>query len=359
MRIQRGRLFGLFAFDIGWEIDLGRLRASLGQSPDAAQRRSGPALVQFHAPPAVVELPPQRLELGGRQVEARTSLRAHAFGAATVVFEAALADLGLDELTAITAELTGTNPWEPLARTCLRLALERLAPFVERLNPSGQGLVEDYYVVQIAALDTNETAATLLANERDRLARIVHGEPSPLSASEIDEVLRTAVTYTPSDLVVTDWNVALLIDEDYVDAVAVLELLNVQLLELRYVDAMLDHRLNALYEEAARPQRLLSYRREAAWVRELTELRLDAVSLRERTANALKLTGDLYLTKIHARTAERLHLPTWQRTVDGKLELLERLTDVFRNRATTARAEALELAILLLIALEIVLAIAR
>ncbi len=359
MRIQRGRLFGLFAFDIGWEIDLPRLRASLGTPPDAAQRRAGPALVQFHAPPAVIELPKQRLALAGREVEATVGLRAHAFGAASVVFEMPLADLGLDDLTALTAELTGTNPWESQARTCLRQALDRLAPFVERLNPESHGLSEDYYVVQVAAFDGQEPAAELLASQRERLARIVHGEPSPLSASEIDEVLRTAVTYTPSDLVITDWNVALLIDEDYVDAVAVLELLNVQLLELRYVDAMLDRRLNALYEEAARPQRLLSYRREAAWVRELTELRLDAVSLRERTANALKLTGDLYLTKIHARTAERLHLPIWQRTVDGKLELLERLTDVFRNRATSSRAEALEIAILLLIALEIVLALAR
>jgi hypothetical protein len=32
------------------------------------------------------------------------------------------------------------------------------------------------------------------------------------------------------------------------------------------------------------------------------ELRLDTTSLRERTINALKLVGDLYLTKIYTRT---------------------------------------------------------
>lgn len=360
LTVREGRLYGLFAFDIGWEIDLARLRATLVPHRDGgAGRRAGPALVQFHAPPVEIDLGTRRLPFAGAEVEAQASLRAHAFGAASVVFEIPLVNLGLDRLTALTAELTSTAPWEAMARSCLREIFPRLAPFVERPDATGHGLIEDYYVVQVTTLAPERVAASLLDDERERLARLVHGDPSQLSESEVDEVLRTAVTYTPDDLVVTDWNVALVLDEEYADAVAVLEQLNVQLLELRYVDAMLDRRLNALYDQAERPQRLFSYRREAAWVRELTELRLDAVSLRERTANALKLTGDLYLTKIHARTAERLHLPIWQRSVDGKLELLERLTDVFRDRASTARAEALEIAILVLIALEIVLALVR
>ena len=75
--------------------------------------------------------------------------------------------------------------------------------------------------------------------------------------------------------------------------------------------------------------------------------------------NALKLIGDLYLTKIYTRTADRLHLAEWQRSVDGKLELIQKISEVFSNRAATARAELLELTIIALIALEIALFLTR
>jgi uncharacterized Rmd1/YagE family protein len=94
-------------------------------------------------------------------------------------------------------------------------------------------------------------------------------------------------------------------------------------------------------------------------VRELSELRLDTATLRERLTNALKLVGDLYLTKIYARTAARLHLDQWQRSIDGKLELIQKISDVFTDRAATARAEILEVAIIVLIVVEIVLAFVR
>jgi hypothetical protein len=100
---------------------------------------------------------------------------------------------------------------------------------------------------------------------------------------------------------------------------------------------------------------LFSFRREVLRLRELAELRLDTATIRERMTNALKLIGDLYLVKIYARTAERLHLAAWQGSLDGKLDLIERISDVFTSRAATARAELLELAIVLLIVFEIAL----
>jgi hypothetical protein len=47
----------------------------------------------------------------------------------------------------------------------------------------------------------------------------------------------------------------------------------------------------------------------------------------------VKLVGDLYLTKIYARTADRLHLGEWQRSIDGKLELVQKIADVLSGRA--------------------------
>lgn len=361
MRIATGRLFALFSFDLGFEIDLGLARQALPEGVRAGMGGEGskisPAHVQYSSPPLVQALGTRRLLLIERPVDAEVSMRLHEFGAASIVFSVPFDGVELESLPSLTAALTARGGLESSARAVLDDVLPKVRPAISRPNSDGADLVEDYYVLQVSRFDPVADAAGFLAAERDLLARVLHCEPARLSPSETDEVLRTAVTYTPDDLVVTDWNVALVYDREYQDVLNVLELLNVQLLELRYLDRMLDTRIARLYEHVARRRRLLSLTPTALRVRELSELRLDTATLRERMINALKLIGDLYLTKIYTRTADRLHLAEWQRSIDGKLEVIQNVANVFADRAATTRAELLELTVILLIALEIALAL--
>jgi hypothetical protein len=360
MRIAEGRLFAMFSFDVGYEIDLRRLRGAHPSETANGSRKDGvPPRIQYSSPAVALAVGSRAVLLGAGKATADVALRAHEFGAVTVRFAIPFDEVPCDGLPALTAALTAGNTLEAMARAVLQEAVPILAPAIVRPALDGHQLVEDYYVVQVSRFDPDTDAPALLGTHRDLLARIVHCEPHPLSPSETDEVLRTAVTYQPRDLVITDWNVALVFDEEWEDAVDVLELLNVQLLELRFLDAMLDRRIGTLYEHVSRPRRLLSFRREVVRVRELSELRLDTATLRERLVNAVKLVGDLYLTKIYARTAERLHLGEWQRSIDGKLELVQKIADVLSGRAATARAELLELTVILLILFEIVLFFVR
>jgi hypothetical protein len=359
MRIASGRLFAIFSFDVGFEIDFRRLRPpSLPENagdPATTSRKSTPARVQYPSPALSLPIGPRDCTIADRTVTADVTLRAHEFGAVTVLFAFPFDDVDCESLPHLMATLTTGTNLEATARTILQESLHRLTPAIVRPALDGHGLVEDYYVVQVSRFAPETDAPALLGTHRDLLARIVHCEPERLSPSETDEVLRTAVTYRPNDLVVTDWNVALVYDPEYRDALDVLELLNVQLLELRFLDAMLDRRIGALYEHVGRPRRLLSFRLEVVRVRELSELGLDTATLRERLVNAVKLVGDLYLTKIYARTADRLHLGEWQRSIDGKLELVQKIADVLSGRAATARAELLEITIIVLILFEIIL----
>jgi hypothetical protein len=363
MRIADGKLVAMLSFDVGYEIDLRRLR--LAEAPERATaatdaaRRSVPPRAQWSSPAVSLSLGRRALTLAGRTATAETTLRAHEFGAVTVLFTLPFTGIECDELPALTAVLTTGTALESAARAALHEGLPRLVPAILRPALDGHPMVEDYFVVQVSRFDPDTDAPALLGTHRDLLARIVHCEPLMLSPSETDEVLRTAVTYTPRDLVVTDWNVALVYDEDWADALDVLELLNVQLLELRFLDAMLDRRINTIYEYIGRPRRPLSFRREVVRARELFELRLDTATLRERLINAVKLVGDLYLTKIYARTADRLHLGEWQRSIDGKLELVQKIADVLGGRSATTRAELLELIIIFLILFEIILFFVR
>jgi hypothetical protein len=94
-------------------------------------------------------------------------------------------------------------------------------------------------------------------------------------------------------------------------------------------------------------------------LQELTEWRIESTLLSERVTNALKLIGDLYLSRIHAAAAVRLHLPEWEKIIAEKLQILDELYERLDDRVRTAQNQTLEVIIVTLILLEILLAIFR
>jgi hypothetical protein len=349
-----GKLIGLFSFDIGYEIDLEKARAltDRGETSELERRRAAPASLTYATPPLRVPLGPRSVQLGERVVAAEASATIHEFGALTVAVQMPLS-VDVDELPGLTASLTGAGTLEDAARVLLEELYQRLEPAITR--PGLNDFVEDYYVIHVVRTDPPLTGPRLAAVARGPLASALRCEASPLSESEIDDVFRPQLSYYPHDLVVTDWNVALVVDDESVETVNILEYLNVQLVELRFFDALLDGRLADTYARLSKPSRSVPilYRPYRRAIRELNTMRLDVATVVERIHNALKLSGDLYLAKLYTRTAERLSLRAWEESVAGKLQVLQSLYDVMVERVATARAEALELTIVLLIVVEI------
>jgi hypothetical protein len=92
---------------------------------------------------------------------------------------------------------------------------------------------------------------------------------------------------------------------------------------------------------------------------ELTEWRIESTILSERVGNSLKLIGDLYLSRIHAAGAAKLHLPEWDRIISDKLQILDEFYERLDDRLRTAQSHALELTIVVLIIVELLLALFR
>jgi hypothetical protein len=358
MRIA-GQLIGLFSFDIGYEIDLERGAAltAEGAPGELERRRAAPASLRYATPPLRAPLGTHDVQLGETIVAATASATIHDFGAVTVRMQMPLMS-DVAALPALTATLAGAGPLEDKARALLETLYQRLLPAVTK--PALNEFVEDYYVLQVDRLDPPATVPELLAEARGLLASALRCEANRLSDAEIEEVFATRLSYYPDDLIVTEWNVALVIDADYADAVNVLEYLNVQLVELRFYDAVLDRRVAATYDMTAAGRRVLplryrSYRRA---IDDLAAIRLDVSTIFERIHNALKLSGDLYLAKLYTRTADRLALRAWEESVAGKLAVLQGMYDVLVQRVTTARAEALEMTIIVLIMVELLVILA-
>lgn len=355
-RIRDGRLFGFFAFDAADSIDLEAIPRVLRPERARIEPRRAPESVRWAVPPVEVPIGERALPGASGALRAETSARLFDFGAISIGFTLPLAG-DLATLAHFAASVSAADA-ASAARAVLRELLSEIRP---ALRGTGvDDLVEDYWVFQVAAFEPPLPAEALLAEHRTLLAAILAQDAGPLSRQQVDETLREPLSYSPNDLVLADWGAAFVHDAECADTLAVLEFLNVQLLELRVLDARLDRALGRFSSEV--------YRADTFWrafrgvhrsaIRALSELTVEALALAERVENALKLVPDVYLARVHRRSAARLGLAAWERLVASKLDAVRHLTTVLVERAAAKRAEGLEWTIVLLIALEIGLALA-
>jgi hypothetical protein len=357
-RIVGGRVVAVFAFDVANSIDLEAIPSVLRPGRTRLEaRKPAPEYVRFAVAPAEVALGERSFDLGGVPLPAVLTARVFDFGAVSIAWTLRPPD-HFSELPQLAERLAHADG-EGQSRRVLDELLVEIGPALR--GSAANELVEDYYVFQVDGLDPPHDAEALLRDHAATLAAIVTMEAGPLSKQQIDESLRDCISFSPTDLVVADWSAAFVHDPDCADTLLVLDYLNVQLVELLLLDTQLGAALARFSGEIHRGPGLLRAVRgpHRAAIRELSESTLEAQRLVERVENAVKLAPDIYLARVYRRTASRLGLATWERLVQGKLEAMRDLTSVLVERAAAQRAEALEIAIILLIVLEIVLALAR
>jgi hypothetical protein len=193
------------------------------------------------------------------------------------------------------------------------------------------------------------------------LVPLLSGESRSLAPSARAELLRHTLSYYDDDLVAITWDRAFVLEPGSgaaSDIDDVLEVANAQLLELRYYDELLDAELPRMYARVGEAFRklLLGRRRYARLARELHRLVAEVTEITERIDNALKVTEDVYLARVYGMAVELFRVRTWSAAVDRKLSIVRDTYTALYDEAATARAELLEMAIVLLIVLEIVLA---
>jgi hypothetical protein len=348
-----------FAFDIGYEIDLTRAAPLLpGESGPLARRRRTPESIRYRPAPLRAALDVSGLALPGRFAatpSTRAELSIFDFGAVSLWVQFPIrATHG--ELLELAGALAEPAPLTAAARAVTASWVERIRPAVVGYEVSDMS--EEYIVFQLL-----DPRSDWLSEHADWIAGLVRLETEPLSPGEVKEATRLNISYTPHDLVVLDWAAGLVADRDCAETLQVIEFANVQLLEFRHIDDRLDDRLEAAYR-LIRPGRhepwsVSAWRLHAGAVRSIRELEIEATSLFERADNALKLIGDQYLSRIFDMTSARFHLGGWQQSIRRKLETVGNVFDLLVQQAGGTRMETLEIIVVVLIALEIILAFIR
>jgi hypothetical protein len=194
----------------------------------------------------------------------------------------------------------------------------------------------------------------------EEIASALLGERRPVAPEARRHLLSPRFTYFDDDLAVLTWSAALVVEPDPedTDVQYVLEFANAQLLELRYYDALLDEELPRTYDEIASARRgfHLLGRRYSRLLAVLQTRVADATEAVERAENALKVTDDVYLARIYAAALEIFRSAAWRQGIDRKVAIVRDAYTMLNAESQARRIEVLELAIVILIVLEIVMA---
>ncbi len=355
-------------FDVGYEIALDEVLDLLATQAPARVRpvRGEAQALQIPNPPITVILGTEDVVLGAERRTVEVSARIFDFGvismrarvaAPSAITWSGFVDFGevLDSAAVIPA----------LLDTHLRSLAERLQSCIAR--PAIAAQTEDYIVYRVARLtDVQGVAALPSVLHESLLSPLLLNDRRTLSAEAMRELLPHRFSYTSEDLAILTWDNALIVDPSLVDTDVqfILEFANAQLLELRFYDAQLDAELPRMYDriEATRPgvrALALFNRRYAPLLAELQRTVADSTELVERVENALKVTDDVYLARIYGAALELFRGRAWRAGIDRKLTIIRETYSMLNDEQQSARSEALEVAIVLLIVLEILLAIFR
>ena len=376
--VYQGEVVYMFAFDVAYEMTRKPVRQLLGQ-PVAefvvgASKRS-PRQFLFYRPQTVRLPPVERIGPFGLMRMERI-VKILAVGAISITVRVPFRTTRLEDLVAY-HDLHfpgGTHLYDEVRRLAEDVRQE-LRPYY--LRPVEQLRDEEAYTVFCVQSpfpkapqartagddDAGEGAAGALGAEewlfanRRAIASLLTEEPDPnrLSAQEADESTGRYLTYYNRDLVVVDWDAAVIVDEphNFDETLYLMELANVQLAELEAYDRILDDAVEKSYRD-------ISARRWRGWQatgvqRELREIRVDLARLSDELSNITKFFGDWHLARIYQALSARFHLSDWHRTIDEKLKTMDDLYQLLRAEQNNRWMLILETSIVLLFIIDLII----
>jgi hypothetical protein len=242
------------------------------------------------------------------------------------------------------------------ARARAESVLEAIRPAVRR--PMVRPEAEDYVIFAIPTLGSNLEGAGcnlrgIARENRSAIAQMLSSGVKQLSRQQRREELSRRISYYDDDLTIITWNAAVVVGSNMDDVLTVLELANVQLRELHYLDDRLDDSLQESYDIQEQSHDV------KASMRRIRELMLDGQAFSEAVTNAFKPFPDAFLARVYALASDALGLNHFDRSVKEKLNLLNTFYTTLSDEADHERSMRMELIVIVLIVIEIIIGFAE
>lgn len=377
--VNRGRIICYRIFDVADELVLAEAeelllraqvaRASMVMRPPPLRKTGalGVAAVPLH-----VDIGTRRIVLPEieRSLLAHVSVNLFDYGKISVVFEIPIRQgTPLDEMRPVCQELYESPVLTKMAEEECSTYVERVESALRRhvaesgseSEAAGRGRMESFTIIFIEELENKPTAREVLA--WSGLPKLIIGESAdqPLGEKQVRDTLQHTDGYLDNDLVVIDWNSAFVLEPSASrDIPDILEFSRSMLLQLLVYDDQLDVELRQIYQEFSKRRggmvSILSsrYRKLA---HDVSARLIEVTEFNERIEKSFRIIGDYYLARIYRTAVTRFGIPVVRESVSRKHELVEKVYDMLKGEVELLRGQAMELAIVLLIVIEVLLGV--
>jgi hypothetical protein len=363
--LYRGEVVYIYAYDIAYDIKNEPVEKILGQPTRdylVSPSKRIPKQMFFYRP-RVAEFAAEKRKLdNGQTVEIRKSVKIFGVGAMTLQVRVPFEVERLEDLVDYHDLEFAERDLEEEVGEFAEKVLKDIEPHCVR--PVGAlTQAEAYTVFWLAGLPGVEGggihAEDWLKTNRRRVAALLMQEEDDevLSEQEVDESTELYLSYYGDDLVVVDWDSAVVVgQQDSLDDVLhIMELANVQLVELAAYDKTLDEALQFAYSDMNR-QTVRSTRK---MLENLRELRIDLARISDELSNITKFFGDWHLAKTHRNLADRFHLGDWQRIIGEKTRTLDGLYQILLQNRFNTWMFVLEVTIVLLFIIDLIVILVK
>ncbi|MEK7744393.1 MAG: hypothetical protein AAB576_11640 [Elusimicrobiota bacterium] len=367
---MKGQVVYMYAYDVAYEIDLQKVRELLAKRTQFMELRPDKTIPRDFPlyKPLCIEEPAITAQTSIGPLTLRREIKIFAIGALSISLEAdfEVGEIG-DLLAYHSLKLADGRTLDDLAAEVCDSVLSTIGPYLTRPSPD-KGNPEAYTIfclfsgLQGAPVGRSGApdAQRWLAVHRQAVAGLLTEEKSfdRLSEAEIEETTKHNYSYTTSDLLVVDWNSALIVDPEGRpdELLYIIETANLQLTEFRLYDRTLEEFLDKAYDE------IEAYSRKPPLLKgpgpvlsRLRGMRMDLAKMADELSNITKFFGDWHLARLYMACADRFHLKEWQDSVDSKLKTLDSLYNLLLTDITNRRMLLLEVAIVALFIADLIL----
>jgi len=348
--IFSGNIYIFHAFDMADEIDLDKIKDS---QKVILRPYSPPKYFKNYHLPISIDLPHPHT------TSKFESCKIHNFGAVSLTYKVPFEGT-LESIREQLPEIYDSYQEESV--TNANSVYKKIKPHT--IKPKFFHTRASYLVIQVDPQPDKIDVTTLKEKFGGIIASMIRFETETLSEYQKNEILEDAIGYFRGDMIVVDPESAFVYDEEYEEILELFEFANIQELELRYFDWVLDQQLNLTYEEKTKKRPWTAYLPfiRTPWkgpVADLQKLRVDISVITERLENSIKITGEAYFSELYALLVEKLDLEGWNNSINKKLSILADIRSVFQHTIDAIREDLLSTLIVILIFIELIVAIVK
>lgn len=234
LHIEDGLCYVVFAFDAGSSIRLEEAEhriTAIKERGRIKRQRPAPQYFDYDPPPLRITQDAPVMTIGTFQTLPYLESVLYDFGAIMVIFRLSIRG-PFSSLRPLSEQLYDNAVLLEAARNHADQLLKNLGDVVEKAHLSP--FVEDYSIFHISKTQPDAPPAQVLDQHRGFIAQILRSEDEPLATQEIEDATASHIVFGQQDLTLIDWNAAMVIGQEMDDVRAVLEFINVELVERRF-----------------------------------------------------------------------------------------------------------------------------